>query len=88
MELIFLVGLAVGLGLWISRKKAGGADTTAKLDTEKDDFAGTSIGTYFLLDELVDNPQGTDKGHKQAERTTPEDVDFIDEEAFFEDELS
>ena len=56
MELIFLTGLAVGLGLWLSRKKAGGVDPTEKLDTAKDLFAGTSIGTYFLLDELVDNP--------------------------------
>ncbi len=88
MELIFLIGLAVGVGLWLSRKKAGGTDPTEKLDTAKDPFAGTSIATYFLLDELVDNPQGKPASHKQAEPITPEADDIIDDEAFFEDHFS
>ena len=88
MELIFLAGLAVGLGLWLSRKKPGGTNPTEKLDTAKDPFAGTSVATYFLLDELVDNPQGKPIGQKPAEPIAHEVDDFIDDEAFWEDEFS
>ncbi len=87
MELIFLIGLAGALGMFLSRKKAGGADSTEKLDTAKDPFAGESIGSYFLLDELVDNPRGKPISHKPAEPIIPETEDFIDDEAFFEDEF-
>jgi hypothetical protein len=87
MQLIFLIGLAVVLGMWLSRKKAGGTDPTERLDTAKDPFAGESIGSYFLLDELVDNPRGKSVSHKQAEPITPKAEDFIDDEAFFVDEF-
>jgi hypothetical protein len=73
-----------GLGLWLSRKKAGGNDPTEKLDTAKDSFAGENIGSYFLLDEFVGNPRGKPISQKQAELTIPETDDFIDDEAFFE----
>jgi hypothetical protein len=88
IELIFLIGLAVGLGLWLSRKKAGGTAPTEKSGTAKDPFAGTSIATYFLLDELVDNPRGKHTSHQPAESITPEVDDIIDEEAFIEDHFS
>ncbi len=89
--IVLLLGIAVALIYLANRAQSASPQPLQAIEEKPyvepaDDFAGNSVGAFFLLDEIVDNPQTGVK--KDNGLTFTEDVLYYDidlEDEFFEE---
>jgi len=93
MELFLFLVVVIFLVYRLSRRKAHQYDRKkqavskqAAATNEKDDFAGGSIGAYFLLEEIVDQGAGRQEPqvHQELVQTEEQFEDDCFHDEFFE----
>lgn len=87
MELLLFLVVVISLVYRLSRRNTHQDDRRkqtvskqAAATNEKDDFAGGSIGAYFLLEEIVD--QGTGRQEPQAQHGLVQTEEQFEDDCF------